>query len=165
MFSLPSIINVWFFPESFAIANYSLIAPALFVCVGLRSIWSSQQWGYGVILASFTGSYTNLVSIVDVLRGNIAEWIPTGDLQANNKKTSVFSKVQKFVFIIPFINVSLFMSGLLLHWQNIMVSEVQVIPTVLWFSTQLWLSFAFFLEINKDIDGQEILPCLAAPKI
>jgi cellulose synthase/poly-beta-1,6-N-acetylglucosamine synthase-like glycosyltransferase len=169
MFSLPSIINVWFFPESFAIANYSLIAPALFVCVGLRSIWSSQQWGYGVILASFVGGYTNLTSIIDVLRGNIAEWVPTGDLQAtkntDNKKTSVFSKVQKFALIIPFVNVSLFMSGLLLHWENILVSQVQVIPTVLWFSIQLWLSFAFFLEINRDIDGQEILPCLAAPKI
>lgn len=150
LFSVPSIINVWFFPQDFAISNYSLIAPALAGCLLMRGLWGKNKWSLDVAFTSFAAGYCHLTAIIDTVSGNVAPWIPTGSMAlASPKKKDNFAKFQKLVLIIPFCNAGLFIAGV---WFNRYYIDLGlgIIPISIWFSTQLWLQYFLCRQILAE---------------
>jgi cellulose synthase (UDP-forming) len=150
LFSLPSLINVWFFPQDFEISNYSLIAPALLACLFMRGLWSKHKWTFDVMLTTFAASYCHLTAIFDVLAGDVQPWVPTGSTSAATTKKNNYGKFKKLVLTVPIANVTLFMGGLYFNRYYIDLSSLSIVPISIWYSVQLWLQFFLCKQILSE---------------
>jgi cellulose synthase (UDP-forming) len=81
LYYFPCLVNVWFFPEDFRATNYLLITPGVAIALLAKAAWTRNAWGVYVLITGFAASYTHLVAIIDVMRGNISPWIPTGSVK------------------------------------------------------------------------------------
>lgn len=138
MFNLPSIVNIWFYPEDFSISNYSLILPGILVCFFVRGLWSENKWSFAVLFTSFAASYSHLTSIIDVITGNVAPWVPTGSSGSGGVKKSInYEKFKLYVTIIPLAVFWLFTIGIVVNQQRITTPIWQLLLPVIWFSMQI----------------------------
>lgn len=148
-YSFPSLINVWFYPDDFKLTNYSFIFPALTFCLALRGLWSVNKYGVHVLFTSFVGSYSHLTAILDVIRGDVKPWIPTGNTNIELKKDN-FKLFKNLVLIVPTINVYLFVLGLWFNREIIDIRIYNLIAILSWYSIQLWMQYFTIKTIMKE---------------
>lgn len=148
VFNLPSIINVWFFPQDFTVSNYSLIVPALIACLLMRGLWGTNKWSFDVVFTSFVSSYANLTSIIDVITNNSAPWVPTGSAGASKERN--YERFKTYVKVIPAVNFGLFIAGIIVNFHEFNVSYWQLIPPTIWFSVQLVLQQILLRQIRRE---------------
>lgn len=148
MFNFPSLVNVWFFPEDFTIGNYSLIVPAIILCLFLRGFWGKNKWSLDVILTCYVASYAHLTSIIDVVTNNNAPWIPTGS--ASSVKLSNYERFKNYIRIVPTAVFVLYIVGIAVHYGDFTAPKWQLIPPVIWFSAQMVLQQIVLRQIQKE---------------
>lgn len=102
MFSMPSIVNAWIFPDDFTIANYSLVFPAVATLILIRGVWANTAWGLFVVLTSQAAAYTHLIGLLDVLIGDVSPWVPTGAAASKSNKYDRFLWVVAFIPVLQF---------------------------------------------------------------
>jgi cellulose synthase (UDP-forming) len=144
-FYTPCLINVWAFPEDFRATNYILIAPGVAIAMLAKGLWANAPWGKYVLTTAMAGSFTHLASVTDVLKGEVAPWIPTG---AAKKSGSHYRKFLFFTVAIPILEVGIFSSGLI--YNRSLISTQDALPSVLWFALMLFIQFNLVLEIRKN---------------
>ncbi|HIK45644.1 MAG TPA: glycosyltransferase [Leptolyngbyaceae cyanobacterium M65_K2018_010] len=119
-FPMPSLINIWYFPENLLFSNYCLIAPTLLMLVVAKSTWSKSEYGFYVLRTALAASYVHLIAILDFLRGNMAPWIPTGTkVESSRYKVYTF-----FRFFIPIGYLFLFLVGLCRSYEKIEIVSI-----------------------------------------
>lgn len=162
LFSAPTLINVWLFPDSFGIANYSLIAPSIIFATMVRGWWAANPWGLAPLTTAFAASYTHLIALTDVLFGNVAPWVPTGAIGKSTGKTR-FDRFVLVLAILPVIQTLLLLAGLIYHRDLIMPGATIFILN--WFGISLFLQIQVLRHIDQDQNGTEVLPTSSpAPK-
>ncbi|BAS59875.1 nucleotide-diphospho-sugar transferase [Leptolyngbya boryana NIES-2135] len=144
-FPLPSLINVWFYPQDLSAGNYSLVFPAIAVSIIARGVWAKNRWGLPVLTTSIAASYAHLSGIIDVLGGNVAPWVPTG---ATGAKSTKYDRFIRMIAFIPPALLALMVLGLAIHdvpWRS------ETVP-LLWMSLQVVLSWLVLREIRTELE-------------
>lgn len=149
-FNFPSLINIWFYPQDFAISNYSLIVPGLLSSILIRGVWSTNKWGYYVLLTGFVAGYSHLTAIIDVVSGNVAPWIPTGAADTVVLKRDNFKLFKRLSLFIPLFTLFLYLLGIYYNREYIDVNSWQLSPLCFFMFIQLSMQYFMFKEILKD---------------
>lgn len=144
-FSLPTLINVWFMPWDFTIANYSLIFPAIVTVTLVRGFWAKNPWGTAPLVTAFAASYTHLCALIDVVTGDIAPWVPTGAV-AGSRSITRFDRFKRLVAIIPPLQFALLVMGLGLRG----IDWIHAAPISAWMGVQLVLQALTVRHIMQD---------------
>lgn len=144
LFSLPTLINVWFFPQDFAIANYSLIIPAIIGVTLVRGLWARTPWNFSPVITAFAAGYTHFIALTDVVTGNVAPWIPTG-AAAGTSKGSRYGRFCLAITVLPLLQLSILLSGM---WLNRAEIDLQAsVFAVSWFAVQLSIQISLLREL------------------
>lgn len=136
MFTLPSLINVWLYPQSMWATNYMLIVPTILAVIAMRGVWSSSPWGTQVLMTAEAASFTHLVAISDVVGGSVEPWVPTGAALVKGTK----SRYDRFRLLAKWtrpLQVAALLAGYL--WNAPLVDPMAMLPCVLLLLVS-WLS-------------------------
>lgn len=117
LFSLPSLVNVFFFPTLLHVTNYIIVIPAFAILLFSRALWSRSRWGLYCLSTAFAAAYAHLISLLDVILGDVSPWVPTG-LRKYVRDTK-FERFKTALTLIPPLQLGLFVCGTIIHFHTI----------------------------------------------
>ena len=90
MTPLPGLIMVFFFTEYVYWYNVIFSLPSFLVGTFYMAFWAKLPWGVRVMKVRQVSYYAHLFAFVDKLRGNLMEWVPTGQVNHRSKRFKTF---------------------------------------------------------------------------
>jgi len=80
---LPGLVMVTWFQDRIATANVAPLLGAMFVWLVLLPAISTQRWRPEVLRVQAIYGFAHLFSLIDIIRGRVEAWVPTGEAGAD----------------------------------------------------------------------------------
>lgn len=145
MFGLPSLVNLWLFPEVVEVENYVAIMPAILLVFVAKSFWANVGWGGPVVTTATACAYTYLIAVHDYFRGSMAEWVATGERGSKGQRFEQFKRV---LWLVPTSGLTASAIAILINWERL--PPFGWAPALLMWVLRLMLSLKVLHEIKKE---------------
>lgn len=97
LYNIPSLLNVYFFPESLQFTNYAYAVSFLVMSVLLRLKWTTTVKSLTNLIAGYAAAYVYLVAVIDLLRGELAAWVPTGAASSGSRNYELYKTLLAYI--------------------------------------------------------------------